>query len=145
MKIYFTLIIISISCFSLSAQDKIAEFITTRISLAANQNGHINNGATSAKMEIKFQLFEDKLILNYLDKKTIKSMEKIGQPTNLEFPYVFSKESNNQAVWYKYQDDAIQIMVMLEGNPTPSVTIKSKDDFTGKVTSNQLYYSIPNK
>jgi hypothetical protein len=135
MKKNTLLIILTLSSFTICAQEKIAEFITT----------HVNVGTGAVKSEIQFQLFENKLVLNYMDKKTIKTMSKSGLDPFIVFPYSLTKNSNGQAIWYKYQDEELQIMVMLEGNPKPSVTIKSRDSFTGVAGPTQTYFSLLNK
>lgn len=126
----FTFLLMSIS---LVAQEKIAEFCTT----------HANVGSGVTKMNIKFELYENKLVLNYLDKKTVKVMQKNGMKTSLVMSYDFKKEVNEYSEWYKYQDKSVQVVVILKGNKKPSVTIKTKDDFTDKVTE-QLYFSLLN-
>jgi hypothetical protein len=114
-------------------QEKIAEFSTMYT--------NVGNGIT--KMNIKFELYENKLVLNYLDKKTVKVMQKNGIKTSLVMTYDFKKEVNEYSEWYIYQDKSIQVVVILKGNKKPSVTIKTKDDFTGKTTE-QLYFSLLN-
>ena len=120
--------------FTIFSQEKIAEFNTT----------YANVGTGNIKMEIQFQLFDNKLVMNYLDKQTIKMMKKSGMETSFEFPYSLTKEINGKSVWYKFQNDQLQIMVILEGIPKPSVSIKSKDDFTGVAGPNQTYFSLLN-
>ncbi|MBS3993794.1 MAG: hypothetical protein KGZ87_08760 [Bacteroidetes bacterium] len=72
-------------------------------------------------------------------------MKQIGQEPFTVLPYKLAKESNESSVWYFYQDDIIQIKIILEGIPKPSVTIKTKQDaFTGAVGSSSLYYSLLN-
>lgn len=128
-NLIFTLL--AICTLNLSGQEKIADFKTSTASLL---------GFQETDMNINFELYDDRLVLNYLDKSMVRALEKTGQPSYIEFPYGLKRESNEMAVWYKYQDETIQIMVMLEGNPRKSVTIKTIDDFTNEVTSNQLYY-----
>ncbi len=134
MKKIHILLLIAFSSYSINAQEKIIEFKTT----------HGNIGSGAIEIPILFELYTDKLVLNYIDKKQIKQMVKIGQATSQIFPYTFTKEVNQLSVLYKYETAEIQIMVILEGNPKPSVTIKSKDSFLGTVTSNQVYFSLLN-
>lgn len=133
MKKTFLILLSLVSFIGLSQSSEkiITEFNTS----------HANVGMGANKMPIKFELYESKLVMHYLDKSTIKTMKKSGMDPFLEFPYKFSKESNNLSEWYKYQDEKLQIMVILKGNPTPSVTIKTKDSFTGKTTE-QAYFSM---
>lgn len=132
MKSKLTILLLAFSFFICNSQEKITEFTTI----------YANVGSGSIKMEVKFELYTDKLVLNYSDKNTIKTMKKNGLEPFIVFPYPFEMEKNDYSLIYKFQDDNLQIIVMLEGNPKPSVSIKTKDSFTGNMISSQLYFSL---
>jgi hypothetical protein len=114
------------------AQEKITEFTTT----------HSNFGTGNIKLPILFELYDNRLVLNYIDKEVIKQMVKIGQQPTQIFSYQFTKEEYGENIIYKYEDKQIQIMVIWKGNPKPSVTIKSKDSFLGTTLTNQIFFSL---
>lgn len=130
MKKVLLLLFILLSSFIYS-QEKVAEFVTT----------HANVGLGVNKMKIRFDLYKDKLVFNYLDKSTIKAMKKSGLGSSLIMKHDFIKETNELSEWYKFENENLQIIIILKGNSNPSVSIKTKDSFTGKTTE-QTYFSI---
>lgn len=113
-----------------SAQENILEFTTTR---SSSDYGNV-------EMNIKFELYNDSLIMRYLDKSTIKAMAKAGQKSYQNMPYSFELVKNNVSSWYEYQDDENQIRVMHEGTPNKSVTIQSRNAFSGEASPKMVFY-----
>ncbi|WP_299626749.1 hypothetical protein [uncultured Tenacibaculum sp.] len=129
MKKLIILLFVSLPLIGFS-QEKISEFTTT----------HANTSMGVVKMDVMFKLYNNKLVLNYLDKNTGTTTEKSGMEPVLTMPYVFSKESSEGSESYKYEDEKIQIMITLKENSKSSVSIKTKDNFSNKTTE-QLYFS----
>lgn len=113
------------------SQDVLESFETT----------HATTTGMTVKMKLKIEVFKDKLVLNYLDKKTIKQMKKSNMDASIVFPYALEKKVNGNVVTYEFRNDTTFIQVIAKGNPTPSLVIKTKDDFTGNVTE-QMYFSL---
>lgn len=135
MKVKFLFILVIVFSSNLFAQQLITEFNTT----------HTTSESGSLKMGVKWSLFDTHLRMSYTDKNYIKTMKQIGQEAfiDIDLPYKLLKEVNDFSVWYFYQDDTIQIKVVIEGIPKPSVTIKSKkDDFTGTLGTTIGYFSL---
>lgn len=112
------------------AQEKLAEFTT--------ENANIQNMGDS-EMKIQFTTYKDSLVMKYLDKTTVKMMDKAGQPNPMTMNYTFEKKENNQSVWYEAETDEVKIMVIVPSNQKPSVKIQTYDSFSG-TTTEQLYY-----
>lgn len=131
MKKHLLLLFFALLSYSVNSQELITEFSTTHVM--------VNNGI--AKSNIHFQLFEDKLLLSYQDKKAIKKLKKKGEEAIIVFPYSLKKKSNEQGYWYKYDDENIVIMVLLKGTPQPTVAIESKSNVGGQFEKQHLYFS----
>lgn len=128
-KITAVLLLVLVS-FTSKTSEKITEFNTT----------HFSNGSSVTKMNIQFQLFDDKLVLNYLDNSLLKQLKKEGEDTFIVYPFSFSKVNNTGAEYYKYETDDIQIMVV--DGAKPYVTIKIIDSFTKITQTTQTYLSF---
>jgi len=92
-------------------------------------------GSTGTEMTIVWEVYQDSLVMTYTDKKTIKMMNRLNQPTEHIIPYKLTKDSTGT---YKYQDDKMRILVMPMHN---SVRMSTKDDFTNTSTD-VLYYNL---
>ena len=130
MKKIIVIFVLGLVSFTSSTSEKITEFNTT----------HFSNGSSVAKMNVHFQLFEDKLVMNYMDNAVIKALKKEGEDTFIVYPFSFSKVNNTGAEYYKYETDALQIMVV--SGAKPYVTIKIIDSFNSIAQPTQTYLSL---
>jgi len=130
-SILFTLLLL-ITITSVSAQEKIAEFTTTRYSIM----GQV------MKIETEFELYKDSLIVRQIDKHLVKSFKKKGLPLSTTYVHPFIKEENALGVQYTFRNDTEDFLIITEiKGSNPLVSIKNKDTFTNKVME-QLYFSL---
>lgn len=125
-KLLFTLLI-TLTVITTQAQE--SEFTTT----------HATVGGQATKMNIHFKVYNDSLVWEYTDKKTVKMLTRMNQPTTFTMPYPMTKEVYGSNEQFKYQDKLMKIMVVTSGKP--SVKIQSKDEFSEVVTE-QLYFNM---
>ncbi|MBL4879803.1 MAG: hypothetical protein JKX82_00630 [Oleispira sp.] len=116
----------------MSAQEEIAEFITTHSKIAEY----------SLKTKVKFQLYKDSLVMTQIDKKVVRSFNKKGLPLSTSFIHPFKKDETSHAVHYTFRNETEDYTIILESKAAkPSVRIRNKDTFSNTVTD-ALYFSI---
>ncbi len=99
-----------------------------------NTNFVVNNGEVT-ELEMKWSLFENKLIGQFLDSKIIKSMEKQNLPTTQVFELkTYENDLNAKFLIdnygnYKFQNNNIRIIVTIN----QLIKYSYKDDFTNKI------------
>jgi len=117
---------------ALNAQEKIAEFTTTRSAIAGY----------NLKTKVKFKLYKDSLVMTYLDKKIIKNFVKKGLPLSTTYVHPFSKIDSPYLIQYSFRNETEDYLITTESKASkPSVKIRNKDTFSGKITE-VLYFSI---
>ncbi|PIQ18343.1 MAG: hypothetical protein COZ75_02225 [Flavobacteriaceae bacterium CG_4_8_14_3_um_filter_34_10] len=126
-KLFFLLILLPLFSFS-----QIAEFET---------NYSIGNGYTM-EMQMKWELYENKLIGYFTDRKIVKMMEKQNQPTTQVYELeMFEKDPEakfKQDIHgnYIYQTETIRIIVTIG----QLIKMTTKDDFSGQVNDVSYVY-----
>lgn len=124
MKISLTLLIF-ITSFSLSAQEKLAEFTTS----------HAQVMGVSTKMDVLFKVYQDSLVMTYMDKRIIKQMEKMGMPVTTRFVHPFVKQDLPHGVHYTFRNETLDFTIQTGSKALkPSVLIRHKDTFSNEVT-----------
>lgn len=131
MKIFLTIILLlTYSIFS--AQEKIAEFTTTHYTIMGQ----------TMKVQTKFELYKDSLIVRQIDKRIVKSFNKKGLPLSTTYVHSFLKEENVYGVQYTFRNETEDFLIITESKASkPSAKIRNKDTFSDKVVE-QLYFSI---
>ena len=124
-------ILLFFTSLSLTAQEKLTEFTTT----------HVTSMGYNNKMKMKFQLFDDSLVMTVMDKRAVKQMEKMGAPVVTTLPYSFEKTEAPNLVQYVYRDEAMEIRITQAYETPPTVIMRVKDSFSGQI-SEQLYFSM---
>lgn len=131
MKIAFTFLMLFMSI-STFAQDKIAEFTTT----------HVQALGSNTKMEVKFELYQDSLVMIQLDKNIIKQYKKMGMPVSTSFVYPFEKLESPAGIYYTFRNETLDFTIAVGQKAIkPSVVMRQKDTFTNEVME-QIFISI---
>lgn len=131
MKITFTFLIL-IASFSISAQEKLAEFTTT----------HVNSMGMMNKLSVKFEVYQDSLVMTQMDKNILKQYEKMELPASTSFVYPFVKNVYPHNVHYTFRNETLDFTIQTGSKAVkPSVIMRQKDSFSNEVTE-QIFLTM---
>lgn len=131
MKTVISILLLMLS-FSLTAQEKLAEFTTT----------HAQAMGATHKIQVKFELYQDSLVMIQMEKSVLKEYGKMGMPAATSFVHPFVREEYPNVVLYKFRNETLDFIINLGSKGMkPSVIMKQKDTFSNEVTE-QVFISI---
>lgn len=126
----FLLILILLLPLAVIGQEKLTEVKTKRGQVA----GYTLN------TDILFEVYKDSVVMNYVNKRVVRQLEKKGLPTSVTYSGTCKIEKMGNLSSYVYKTDDWKVTVLPESSSGKSVVkIQTKDDFSGEVTE-QLYY-----
>lgn len=129
MKLLLPILLMTLA--SVNAQEKIIEF-TTNYSVISTYNN---------KLQMKFELYNDSLIMTQIDKKVVKYYKKKGLPLSTTIKHNFKKEESSVGIYYTFRNETEDYTIIIKSKVgKPSVRIRLKDEFSNQIIE-QFYFN----